>query len=86
MPEAATPSNPAIRWESGEPALYRSFQGYAEIKQEENDTNGNYNGFQTGLRVQNKWGLSGELDYTYSHEIDLTTYDLDSQQPLQSEV
>jgi hypothetical protein len=58
--------------------IYRSFQGYAEIKQEENDTNGNYNGFQTGLRVQNKWGLSGELDYTYSHEIDLTTYDLDT--------
>jgi hypothetical protein len=56
--------------------IYRTYQGYAEIKQEENDTNGNYNGFQTGLRVQNKWGLSGELDYTYSHEIDLTTYDL----------
>jgi hypothetical protein len=29
-----------------------------------------------GLRVQNKWGLSGGLDYTYSHEIDLNTYDL----------
>jgi len=56
--------------------IYRTYQGYGEIKQEENTTNGNYNGFQTGLRVQNKWGLSGELDYTYSHEIDLTTYDL----------
>jgi hypothetical protein len=56
--------------------IYRSYQGYGEIKQEENTTNGNYNGFQTGLRVQNKWGLSGELDYTYSHEIDITTYDL----------
>jgi len=56
--------------------LYRTFQGYGGISQEENTTNGNYNGFQTGLRVQNKWGLSGELDYTYSHEIDLTTYDL----------
>jgi hypothetical protein len=56
--------------------IYRSYQGYSTITQEENDTNGNYNGFQTGLRVQNKWGLSGELDYTYSHEIDITTYDL----------
>jgi len=55
---------------------FRTFDGYGGINQEENDTNGNYNGFQTGLRLQNKWGLSGELDYTYSHEIDLTTYDL----------
>jgi carboxypeptidase family protein len=57
--------------------IYRTYQGYGEDKQEENTTNGNYNGFQTGLRVQNRWGLSGELDYTYSHEIDVTTYDLD---------
>ena len=56
--------------------IYRTYQGYAEIKQEENTTNGNYNGFQTGLRLQNKWGLSGEIDYTWSHEIDLTSYDL----------
>jgi hypothetical protein len=55
---------------------FRTYQGYGGINQEENTTNGNYNGFQTGLRLQNKWGLSGELDYTYSHEIDLTTYDL----------
>ena len=55
---------------------FRTYQGYGGITQEENTTNGNYNGFQTGLRVQNKWGLSGELDYTYSHEIDLTSYDL----------
>ena len=56
--------------------IYRSFQGFAGITQQENTTNGNYNGFQTGLRVQNKWGLSGEIDYTWSHEIDITTYDL----------
>jgi hypothetical protein len=55
---------------------FRTYQGYTGITSQENDTNGNYNGFQTGLRLQNKWGLSGELDYTYSHEIDLTTYDL----------
>jgi hypothetical protein len=56
--------------------IYRTFQGYSGINQQENTTNGNYNGFQTGLRIQNKWGLSGEVDYTWSHEIDLTTYDL----------
>ena len=39
----------------------RTYAGYGGIQQEENTTNGTYNGFQTGLRVQNKWGLSGEL-------------------------
>ena len=54
---------------------FRQYQGYAGISQDQNTTNGNYNGFQTGLRAQNKWGLSGEIDYTYSHEIDITSYD-----------
>ncbi len=56
--------------------LYRTFQGFGGITQQENTTNGEYNGFQTGLRIQNRWGISGELDYTWSHEIDLTSYDL----------
>ena len=56
--------------------FYRSFQGYAGITQQQNTTNGSYNGFQTGLRIQNRWGLSGEADYTWSHEIDITSYDL----------
>ncbi len=54
----------------------RNFNGFSGITQQENTTNGNYNGFQTGLRAQNRWGLSGELDYTYSHEIDITSNDL----------
>jgi hypothetical protein len=54
---------------------FRQFQGYTGISQDQNQTNGSYNGFQTGLRVQNKWGLSGEIDYTYSHEIDVNSYD-----------
>jgi len=57
---------------------FRQYQGYGDLTSEENDTNGTYNGFQTGLRIQNKWGLSGEIDYTYSHEIDITTYDLNT--------
>src|SRR5271166_2753355 len=56
--------------------LYRSYQGFGGITQQTNDTNGSYNGFQTGLRLQNRWGLSGEADYTWSHEIDITSYDL----------
>ncbi len=54
---------------------FREYLGYSGITVQENATNGTYNGFQTGLRVQNRWGLSGELDYTWSHEIDIQTYD-----------
>jgi hypothetical protein len=54
---------------------FNSFQGYGQIKQQEMGTNGTYNGFQTGLRLQNKWGLSGELDYTWSHEMDIQSND-----------
>jgi len=57
------------------PDQYRTYNGFAGINEQENNTNGNYNGFQTGLRVQNRWGLSGEVDYTYSHEIDITSQD-----------
>lgn len=55
---------------------FRTYQGYGGILQQENTTNGNYNGFQTGVRIQNKWGLSGEVDYTWSHEVDVSSYDL----------
>jgi len=55
---------------------YRTYQGWQNLNQQENTTNGNYNGLQTGIRVQNRWGFSGELDYTWSHEIDITSNDL----------
>jgi hypothetical protein len=58
------------------PDQLRVYQGFTGINQQENTTNGNYNGFQTGLRAQNRHGLSGEIDYTYSHEIDITSSDL----------
>jgi hypothetical protein len=53
----------------------RVYDGFGGITEQENNTNGNYNGFQTGLRIQNRWGLSGEVDYTYSHEVDITSQD-----------
>lgn len=55
--------------------FYRTYRGFNTINQQENTTNGNYNGFQVGLRAQNRWGLSGEVDYTYSHEIDISSND-----------
>jgi hypothetical protein len=55
---------------------YRTYSGYGAINQEENSTNANYHGFQSGLRLQNRWGLTGEIDYTYSHQIDLASTDL----------
>ena len=58
------------------PNIYRIYQGYTGIKQQENTTRGTYNSYQMGLRAQNKHGLSGEVDYTWSHEIDVTSYDL----------
>ena len=54
----------------------RTYPGFGAINQQENTTNGGYNGLQTGLRLQNRWGVSGEVDYTYSHEIDITSSDL----------
>ena len=73
--ESASTGLPGAIYPAGSNEL-RTYQGYGGITQEENTTNSTYNGFQTGLRLQNRWGLSGELDYTYSHNIDLTDTDL----------
>ena len=50
---------------------YVSYPGYSSIAQDENVATGNYNGLQSAVRIQNRWGLSGEVDYTYSHQIDI---------------
>jgi hypothetical protein len=54
---------------------YRQYPGYAKITQDENVATGDYNGIQTAVRIQNRWGLSGEVDYTYSHIIDIQSQD-----------
>ena len=54
---------------------FRTYEGYDDITAMETNTNGNYNGLQFGLRIQNRWGLSGEVDYTYSHAIDIQSGD-----------
>jgi hypothetical protein len=75
--EYATNSLPSSIYPAGQNQL-RSYPGYGTINQEENSTNNTYNGLQASLRLQNKFGLSGELDYTYSHTIDITDGDLNT--------
>lgn len=58
--------------------LYRIYQGYAGINQVESLTNTSYNSLQAGLRVENKHGLTAQVSYTYSHEIDIASGDLGS--------
>jgi hypothetical protein len=72
---SASTGLPSATYPAGSNEL-RTYQGYGEIKQEENTTNNTYNGLQASIRIQNKWGLSTELDYTYSHTIDMTDGDL----------
>ena len=58
--------------------LYRIFPGFSSIQQEENETNFSYNSLQIGVRMENQHGLTTQVAYTYSHEIDEVTNDLGS--------
>jgi hypothetical protein len=60
------------------PNPYRNYPGFAGINQEENETHFNYNSFQAGLRIENRWGLTTQFSYTYGHNIDEVTNDLGS--------
>jgi hypothetical protein len=55
---------------------YRQFPGFAGITQEENETNSIYHSLQTGIRFENKWGLTSQFAYTWSHLIDSAPNDL----------
>ncbi len=55
---------------------YRIFPGFSSINQEENETNFTYNSLQAGLRMESRHGLSFQLAYTWSHEIDEVSGDL----------
>ena len=54
----------------GNANLYRPYLGFANILQSTNAVNSNYNSFQTALRMEKKHGLSLQVAYTWSHEID----------------
>jgi hypothetical protein len=69
-------SNSSLSFQNlGSQNAYRSYPGYAAITQDENVATGTYNGLQTAVRIQNRWGLSTEVDYTYSHQIDIQSND-----------
>ena len=55
---------------------YRILPGFAAINQEENETNFNYNSLQTGIRVENRYGLTTQVAYTWSHNISIVSNDL----------
>jgi hypothetical protein len=56
--------------------LVRIFPGYSSITQETNESNFNYNSLQVGVRMEKRYGLTVQLAYTYSHEIDNVANDL----------
>ena len=58
--------------------LARIFPGYSSITVEENESNFAYNSFQTGVRMENRHGLTLQLAYTWSHEIDEVSNDLNA--------
>ena len=58
--------------------LYRMYQGFGGITQVENATNSSYHSLQASLRMQARHGLTVQLSYTYSHEIDIQSGDLTS--------
>jgi hypothetical protein len=76
IPTGSTlPEDPRSFGNTGGMNAYRKYPGYAGIQQDQNIATGNYNGLQTAVRIQNRWGLSGEVDYTYSHIIDIQSQD-----------
>jgi hypothetical protein len=60
------------------PNYFRQFPGYSSITQETNEGNFTYNSLQAGIRMENRHGLTVQLAYTYSHEIDTNANDLNA--------
>jgi hypothetical protein len=58
------------------PNGYRIYPGFAAINQEENETNFNYNSLQTGIRIENRHGLTTQVAYTWGHNLSIVSNDL----------
>ncbi len=56
--------------------LYRPYLGYGSIEQERTGTNASYNSLQLWLRTASWHGLSAQIAYTWSHEIDIESGDV----------
>jgi hypothetical protein len=78
-----------IRAQFGDPTTYGAlttlqklntvtYPGWGDIQQFTNIATGTYNSAQVGLRQQSRHGLSFEIDYTYSHQIDSTLISQDT--------
>jgi hypothetical protein len=81
LADASNPANPYFAREGVAngtlPAnLYRIFPGFSNINQEENETNFDYHSFQAGIRAENRHGLTTQVAYTWSHNIDEVSNDL----------
>jgi hypothetical protein len=70
------PANPGNFLPATSPNYFRQFPGFSSITQETNESNFNYNSLQAGIRMENRHGLTIQLAYTYSHEIDYVANDL----------
>src|SRR5581483_10783899 len=70
------PLNPGKFQAPLSPNYFRLFPGYSNITQETNESNFSYNSLQAGVRMENRHGLTVQLAYTYSHEIDEVANDL----------
>jgi len=66
----------AVANQTVSPDLYRPYQGFSNIRQEENEVNASYHSLQASLRMEQKHGLSLQFAYTWSHEIDIQSADL----------
>jgi hypothetical protein len=81
LADAGNPANPydlreGVATGAIGPNAYRNYPGFAGVTQEEDETNFGYNSLQAQLRLENKHGLTTLLAYTWSHEIDTASNDL----------
>ena len=71
----STPLATRALYASGSMSSYQdqntvTYPGFGGMNQITNEATSSYNSLQTGVRQQGKHGLSYEVDYTWSHEID----------------
>ena len=69
-PQANPPCNHQLVAQGANANLYRPYLGFSNILQSSNEVNSNYNSLQTALRMEKRHGLSLQVAYTWSHEID----------------
>lgn len=76
---AVSATAPTCPGTSSNANVYRPYLGFSNIVQETNPATASYNSLQVALRMDNRHGLSLQLAYTYSHEIDIASTDLTTQ-------